>query len=212
MFAAAEKVAHVLASLAGLSLWLRKKRSAGFGRFGGRSRDSRSNRFRRVWSLWSFRDLWRFGDNLELNAAGENGALFDGEPARVNVPLDEGGLAEIDAASGLDVAGKVAEDDDIANVDIGANASVRTDGQAALRERDGSFDVSVDVKILIAGKFSADDDRLSDDRRTLCWLHRLFVLPFLPVRRVSVLPELYPSCCREANCLTFGAELTSYVG
>src|SRR5258707_13786987 len=73
----------------------------------------------------------------------------------------------------------MAEDDDLSSADVGPDACVWTNGQAAFRESDSSLDISVDEKIFIAGEPSPEDDRLTDDGGTLCWLHRLSVLPFV---------------------------------
>ena len=117
--ATAEKVAHVSASLSGLSLWLRKKSR---GRFGWRGDNG-----------WGSRRLGYFGGDLEFDTTCQNSALFDGESAGEDVSLDDGGLTQIDTTCGLNVAGELTEDDDVANTEIGANARIGPNGEAAFR-------------------------------------------------------------------------------
>ena len=69
----------------------------------------------------------------------------------------------------------MAKDNYIAGVNIGTDARIGTDGQTALGQRNGPFDVSVHVKVFIAGEISPDDDGLANDGGTFGWLHVLFV-------------------------------------
>jgi hypothetical protein len=104
----------------------------------------------------------------------------------------------------------MAEDNDIANSDIGPYARIGTDGQAALREGYGSFDISVDVEVFTAGELSPDDDRLTDDGGTLGWLHMFSVLPWSCLLRLGLartIPKLMP----RGNLLNFGKVPESYV-
>ena len=98
------------------------------------------------------------GTLLEFYTSLQDSALFDAEPTCEDVPVDDGGLAQVYAACSLDVAREMTEYSDVADGDIGANACVGPDGQAAVLEGNGSFDVSVDVKVLISGELSPDDD------------------------------------------------------
>jgi hypothetical protein len=71
----------------------------------------------------------------------------------------------------MDIPSEMTKDDDVTNVDVSPDTCVWTNRQAAFVEGDGSFDISVDVKVFVAGEISPDDDRLADDGGTLCWLH-----------------------------------------
>lgn len=72
----------------------------------------------------------------------------------MDIAFHNGGLPQINAARGFNVTSNLAEDNNVANVDICTYACIWTDGQTALRKGDGSFDISVNVKIFIAGELS----------------------------------------------------------
>jgi hypothetical protein len=114
----------------------------------------------------------------------------------MNVSLDKGRWTKIDSACGPDISGKVAQDDDVARMNIGFYARVGTNGKTAIREVNGSFNVSIDVKVFITGEFSANDDRLTDDSGTFCWLHSFFYSPLgaieLLMGLARTIPKLMP--------------------
>jgi hypothetical protein len=114
----------------------------------------------------------------------------------VDVSLDDRRRTQIDATRSHDVSGEMAEDDDIANTEIGFYACVGTDRETALREGDGSFNVSIDEKVFIARELSPDDDRLTDDGGTFCWLHKFFCSPLgtvkMLMRLARTIPKLMP--------------------
>jgi hypothetical protein len=79
----------------------------------------------------------------------------------------------------LNISSELSEDDDLAGAYVGSNLRVGANCHAAVRESNGSFDISVDVEIFMAGEFSPYDDRLSNDGRTFCWLHQFLSLGLL---------------------------------
>jgi len=114
---------------------------------------------------------------LKLDIAFQNSTLFDAEPTGEDVSIYDCRLAQVNATRSLHIACKMTKYGDVADGDIGTNTRIWANGQTASLEGDGSFDISVDVKVLISGELSSDNDRLTDDGGTLCWFHRRFFLP-----------------------------------
>ena len=115
-----------------------------------------------------------------------------------NIAVEDGGLAQLDTAGGVHVALKLAEHDQIANIQIGQHARVRPDGQAILGKRNGPLQIAVQKQVFAPGELSPDDNRFTDDGGTFIWLHALlFSLGCWSIR--CFLPELYASPCREAT-------------
>ena len=111
----------------------------------------------------------------ELDAALDAGALLDGKSAGDDVAVEDGGLAKLDAAGGMDVAVDDAEEDEIADVEVSGDAGVGADGEAAFAQCDGALKRAVEKEIFIARELSADADRFADQRGTFCWFHACFV-------------------------------------
>ena len=98
----------------------------------------------------------------DVDAALEEGAVFDGDAGSDDVAGEGAFGADVDAVGGLAVAADFAEDDDLAGHDVGGYLAVAADGDAVAGEVDGAFDFAVDVEGLGAGDFALDDEALAD--------------------------------------------------
>jgi hypothetical protein len=98
----------------------------------------------------------------DVDAAFEEGAVFDGD-ARCDDVAGEGAFAaDVYTVGGLAVAADLAENDDLAGADVGRYLAVATDGNAIAGEVDGAFDFAVDVEGLGARDLTLDDEALAD--------------------------------------------------
>src|SRR5580658_8326864 len=98
----------------------------------------------------------------DVDAAFEEGAVFNGDAGGDNVAGQRAVAADIHAVAGGEIATHLAEDHDFAGVDVGCDYAVAADGDAVAGEIDGAFDPSVNVKGLGAGNLTLDDQRLAD--------------------------------------------------
>ncbi len=99
---------------------------------------------------------------LDVDAALEQGAVFDADTRRDDVADQLGILADINFIGGDHVALHLAEDDDFPGSDVGLDAAVRPDGDLVVLRFDGAFDVSIDVKIFLGKDLAVDFDRLAN--------------------------------------------------
>src|ERR1700722_4920528 len=97
-----------------------------------------------------------------VDAAFEEGAVFDGDAGCHDVAGERAVAADIHAIAGGEIAAHFAEYDDFAGVDVGCDYAVAADGDAIAGEIDGAFDPSVNVEGLGAGDLTLDDQRLAD--------------------------------------------------
>ena len=116
----------------------------------------------------------------QLNASADGCTLLDGEPAGVDVAVYDGGLTQLDAAGGVDIAFYQAENNDVADVEVGGDVRIGAYGEAASGKRDGTVELAVEEQILTSGELTFDADRLADERGTFCWGH---YNPFKTVRK-----------------------------
>ena len=98
----------------------------------------------------------------DVDAALEEGSVFDGDAGGDDVAGERAFAADVDAVRGLAVAADFAEDDDLAGADVGGYLTVAADGDAVAGEVDGSFDLAVDVEGLRTGDLTFDDEALAD--------------------------------------------------
>ena len=98
----------------------------------------------------------------DVDAALEEGAVFDGDAGGDDVAGERAFAADVDAVGGLAVAADFAENDDLAGADVGGYLAVAADGDAVAREVDGAFDFAVDVEGLGSGDLAFDYETLAD--------------------------------------------------
>ena len=98
----------------------------------------------------------------DVDAALEEGAVFDGDAGGDDVAGEGTFAADVDAIGGLAVAADLTENDDFAGADVGGYLAVAADGDAVAGEVDGAFDFTVDVEGLGTGDFAFDDEALAD--------------------------------------------------
>ena len=98
----------------------------------------------------------------DVDAALEEGAVFDGDAGGDDVAGEGAFAADVDAVGGLAVAAYLAENDDLASADVGGYLAVAADGDAVAGEIDGAFDFAVDVEGLGTGDLAFDDEALAD--------------------------------------------------
>src|SRR5260370_12000952 len=113
----------------------------------------------------------------QLYLALHESAFLDGEPAGKDIAAHDSGLAQFNPSGGADIAGQLAEDHQVANIEVGHDAGVRSDGEAAIGERDRPLQIAVHVQVFIAGELSSNDHRFADDGGTFAWLHALLFSP-----------------------------------
>ena len=92
----------------------------------------------------------------DVDAALEEGAVFDGDAGGDDVAGEGAFAADVDAIGGLAVAADLAENDDLASADVGGYLAVAADGDAVAGEVDGAFDFTVDVEGLGTGDLAFD--------------------------------------------------------
>ncbi len=98
----------------------------------------------------------------DIDAALEEGTVFDGDACGDDVAGEGAFGADVDAIGGLAVTADLAEDDDLACADVGGYLAIAADGDAVAGEVDGAFDFTVDVEGLGTGDFALDDEALAD--------------------------------------------------
>src|SRR5260370_39669255 len=113
----------------------------------------------------------------QLYLALHDSAFLDGEPAGKDIAAHDSGLAQFNPSGGADIAGQLAEDHQVANIEVGHDAGVRSDGEAAIRERDRPLPIAVHVQVFIARELSSNHDPFSHDGGTFDALHSLLLSP-----------------------------------
>ena len=98
----------------------------------------------------------------DVDAALEEGAVFDGDASGDDVAGEGTFGANVDAIGGLAVAANFAENDDFASADVGGYLAVAADGDAVAGEVDGAFDFTVDVEGLGSGDLAFNYETLAD--------------------------------------------------
>jgi hypothetical protein len=98
----------------------------------------------------------------DVDAALEEGAVFDGDAGGDDVAGEGAFAADVDAIGGLAVAADFTENDDLAGADVGRYLAVAADGDAVAGEVDGAFDFTVDVEGLGTGDLAFDYETLAD--------------------------------------------------
>ena len=90
----------------------------------------------------------------DVDAAFEEGAVFDGDAGGDDVAGERTVAADVDAVAGGQIAADFAEDDDLAGVDVGSDYTVAADRDAIAGEDDGALDETVNVQRLEIGRAS----------------------------------------------------------
>src|SRR5690242_1278336 len=99
-----------------------------------------------------------------VDAALEEGAIFDADALRHDVAGERAFVADVNAVAGRQVAANFAEHNHFAGVDVRGNLAVAADGHAIARKLDRTFDLAIDVQRLGAGNFALDYEALADRR------------------------------------------------
>jgi len=97
-----------------------------------------------------------------VDAAFEEGAVFNGDAGCDNVAGERAVTANIDAVAGSEIATDFAEHDDFTGIDVGGDYAVASDGDAVAGEVDGTLHAAIDVERFGAGDFAFDDERFAD--------------------------------------------------
>ena len=98
----------------------------------------------------------------DVDAALEEGAVFDGDAGGDDVAGEGAFAADVDAIGGLAVAADFTENDDLAGADVGGYLAVAADGDAVAGEVDGAFDFAVDVERFRTGDLAFNYQALAD--------------------------------------------------
>ena len=98
----------------------------------------------------------------DVDAALEEGAVFDGDASGDNVAGKGAFTANVDSIGGLAVAANFAENDDLASADVGGHLAVAADGDAVAGKVDGSFDFTVDVERFGTGNLAFNYEAFAD--------------------------------------------------
>ena len=85
--------------------------------------------------------------------------------------MDDCILAQFNPSSGYDIPVKLAEDNQVLNLDICIHSAVGTNRQTRLSESYGTFQRSIHEQVFVPGQLSLKADRLADQRRSINWLH-----------------------------------------
>jgi len=100
---------------------------------------------------------------LHVDAAAELRTLGDGDARGLDVALDRPLVANCDLLRRLDVADDLSEDDDRFREHLRPDASMDSDGQDMLLERDLALHLPLDGQVLAPAKLALDDNRLAND-------------------------------------------------
>jgi len=100
----------------------------------------------------------------DVDAALEEGAVFDGDSGCDYVTGQRAFAADVYAVRGLDVAANLAEHHDFAGGDVGGYLAVAADGDAIAGQVDGALYLTVDVEGLGAGELALDYEAFADGR------------------------------------------------
>ena len=98
----------------------------------------------------------------DVDAALEEGAVFDGDASGDDVAGEGTFRPDVDAIGSLAVAADFAENDDLAGADVGGYLAVAANGDAVAGEVDGAFDFTVDVEGFGTGDLAFDYETLAD--------------------------------------------------
>jgi hypothetical protein len=93
----------------------------------------------------------------DVDAALEEGAVFDRDASGDDVAGEGTFAADVNAIGGLAVAANFAEDDDLAGADVRGYLAIAADGNAVAGEVDSAFDFTVDVERFGTGDFAFDN-------------------------------------------------------
>jgi len=105
------------------------------------------------------------GFALNVDFASQVGAFLDRDPLGRDVPGENGAFAQFDPVARLNVSIKLALHDDALRFNGGFDLPVGADRQVVVLERDGAFDLSIDVQVFAAAQFALDNDRLTNLRQ-----------------------------------------------
>ena len=105
----------------------------------------------------------------DVDAALEEGAIFDGDARGDDVAGERTFAAYVDTVRCLAVAADLTEDDDLAGADVGCDLAVAANGDAVTGEVDGAFNLSVNVEGFGTGDFTLDDEALTDGGLFVGW-------------------------------------------
>src|SRR5882724_4114308 len=98
----------------------------------------------------------------DINAALEEGAIFDGDAGGHDIAGERAVTADIHTVAGGQVAAHFSENDNLAGVDVGRDDAVASDGHAIAGQVDRTFNASVNVKRFRSGHLAFDDERFAD--------------------------------------------------
>src|SRR3954454_23203858 len=98
----------------------------------------------------------------DIDAALEEGAIFDRDALGDYVAGQRTFVADVDAVGGGQVATDLAEDNDLARVDVGGDTAVAANGNAVASQVDRAFDAAIDIERFATGDFTLDHERLAD--------------------------------------------------
>src|SRR4051812_11165476 len=99
---------------------------------------------------------------LDVDAALEEGAVFDADALRDHVAGERAFVADVDAVAGVQIATHFADDHDLARHHVRGDNAVASDGHAVSGQVDGAFHAAVDVERFRPGDFTLDDERFAD--------------------------------------------------
>jgi hypothetical protein len=101
-------------------------------------------------------------DRAHLDAAFQNGSIFNADALGDHVARQRAFAADIQTVGALYVALYLAQDDHFAGADVGGDAAVASNGDPVLGKIDGALDSPIDVELFVAADFSLDDHGTAD--------------------------------------------------
>jgi hypothetical protein len=99
---------------------------------------------------------------LDVDAAFEEGAIFDADARRGHVAGQCSLRANIDPVGGGNIAAHLAHDDDFARGDVGGHLAVAADGDTIAGKGNGAFDFAVNKQRLRAGDLTLEEQGFAD--------------------------------------------------
>jgi len=130
----------------------------------GAGADQGTRRFR-----FQSRNSSRFrARTIDLNAALEDGSVFDTDARGLNIADDCAVFLDLHAIVGIDVAGNFAEDDQFARRNFRIQLAAATDGETMAANGDRSFDLAIDLQIFFGADAALNLETGADAGETAC--------------------------------------------
>src|SRR5208283_3801 len=103
---------------------------------------------------------------VDIDFALQESAFFNRNALCRDISGDRGGLPQVHAVTGLNIAFQLSLHHDGFGVDAGLDLAVWAHGEAVALQGDATLDLAVQIEIFTPRKFALNNDRLADLRQT----------------------------------------------